>query len=489
MKYPNPSLSLIRKITAILAFFVFPLLSSCAFLGNQTNETDNSADGIHIATLPANSAIQAQALDSTLNTPRQFDDLWDRIRNGYALPPLESPYIERNEKWFASNPEYLNRLVKRARLYLYYIVEEVEKRGFPAEIALLPGIESAFKPHAYSRARAAGLWQFIPSTGRLYGLKRNWWYDGRRDIMAATDAALNYLAKLHKEFDGDWALALAAYNAGEGRIARARAYNRRKGRDDSYTALRTLKFETRNYVPKLIALANIIADPEKYGVTIDHIPNQPYFTQVDVGSQIDLSILAKNADMELGDLYDINPGFKRWATAPQGPFHLLVPTDKADAVSAALKSLPDEDRIRWKRHYVRPGDTLSTIGRKYRVSVSSIKRANRLRTSRIRAGSNLLIPISSRTITAHSGNVIKPYKRVRKKVAPPKGTVAVVHKVRKGDTLWGIAVKYDVYIGQITRWNLISRRTKLQLGQKIKIWVKPGQTPTAKKLAISNPLS
>lgn len=498
MKYTNPVLSLNHKSLAVLAFLTLPFLSGCAYLGGQPKGAEKT-DGIEIATLPDNTAIEAQALDSTFNTPvinvdangenKKFENLWDRLRSNYALIPMDSPYIAVHEKWFARNPEYMNRLVKRARLYLFYIVEEVEKRGYPAEIALLPGIESAFKPHAYSRARAAGLWQFIPSTGRLYGLKRNWWYDGRRDVMAATDAALNYLGKLHKEFDGDWALALAAYNAGEGRVGRARAYNRRKGRDDSYTSLRTLKAETRNYVPKLIALANIIADPEKYGITIDPIPNEPYFTQIDVGSQIDLSILAKKSNMELGDLYDINPGFKRWATAPQGPFHLLVPTDKAESVKAALDTLPEADRIRWKRHYVRQGDNLGTIGRKYRVSVSAIKRANRLRSSRIRAGSSLLIPISSRTITAHAGNVIKPVRYKRKNAVPPKGTVVVVHKVSKGDTLWGIAVKYGVYIGQITRWNFIGRRTKLQLGQKLKIWVKPEQVPTAKKLVISNPVS
>lgn len=498
MNIPNPISSITRQTMTLLAFLLLPFLSGCAFLGGQQQDAEKTA-GIEITTLPANAEIQGQPLESTFKasaisqntdgTDKQYDDLWDRLRSNYAFLPLDSPYIERHEKWFARNPEYLNRLVKRARLYLFYIVEEVEKRGYPAEIALLPGIESAFKPHAYSRARAAGLWQFIPSTGRLYGLKRNWWYDGRRDVMAATDAALNYLGKLHKEFGGDWSLALAAYNAGEGRVGRARAYNRRKGRDDGYTSLRTLKPETRNYVPKLIALANIIADPEKYGVTIDPIPNRPYFTQVDVGSQIDLSILAKKSDMALGDLYDINPGFKRWATAPQGPFHLLVPTDKAESVKAALATLPEADRIRWKRHYIRQGDNLGAIGRKYRVSVSSIKRANRLRNNRIRAGSNLLIPISSRAITAHAGNVIKPVRYKRKSAVPPKGSVAVVHKVSKGDTLWGIAVKYGVYIGQITRWNLISRRKKLQLGQKLKIWVKPERTPTAKNMVIGNPAS
>ena len=196
---------------------------------------------------------------------RESENLWDRIRAGYGMAPLDSPLIARHERWFASNPAYIERMVKRASLYLYHIVEEVDKRGIPMEIALLPAIESAYKAHAYSRARASGLWQFIPSTGRLYGLDQNWWYDGRRDVMAATNAALNYLQKLEKDFDGDWHLALAAYNAGEGRVMRARRHNEKRGRSTKYTALRTLKPETLNYVPKLLAIANIIADPERLG--------------------------------------------------------------------------------------------------------------------------------------------------------------------------------------------------------------------------------
>lgn len=250
-----------------------------------------------------------------------FDELWARLRSGYAMAELDSPLVAKHERWYSSNPEYMERMVKRARLYLYYIVDEVEKRDLPMEIALLPAIESAFKPHAYSRARAAGLWQFIPSTGKHFGLERTWWYDGRRDVVKATQAALDYLEELNKAFDGDWHLALAAYNAGERRVKNAIEYNRRRGRPTDYKNLRTLKPETLNYVPKLLAVSKIIANPESYDITLASIPNEPYFSRIEIGSQIDLGVAARMANVSLGDLYDINPAFKRRATTPNGPHH------------------------------------------------------------------------------------------------------------------------------------------------------------------------
>ncbi len=390
---------------------------------------------------------------------------------------MDSPLVERHEEWYASNPAYMKRLVERAHLYLYYIVQQVQKRHMPTEIALLPAIESAYKPHALSHARAAGLWQFIPSTGRHFGLDRNWWYDGRRDVVAATDAALDYLEKLHTEFNGDWELALAAYNAGERRILRAQEYNRRHGLPTDYAHLRRLKPETRNYVPKLLAMANIIADPEKFGLTLAPIPDEPYFAKVEIGSQIDLGVVAKLADMSIGDLYDINPGFKRWATAPDGPHELLVPAERRDALLAALKSLPDDKRVRWVRHYVRSGDTLSQIARHYRISVSAIRSTNRMHGNRIRAGQDLIIPVSNRPLTAADANITRPVVRPIRILPAPKGTVKLVHTVQPGDTLWDIARRYNVYIYQITGWNGLRRYRPLRPGQELKIYVDPNDVP------------
>lgn len=403
--------------------------------------------------------------DSPITKPPRYDDLWDRVRTGFSMAKLDSPLIERHEQWFARNPDYMQRMLGRARLYLHYIVEEVERRGMPLELALLPAIESAYKPHAYSRARASGLWQFIPSTGRLYGLKINWWYDGRRDIEASTDAALDYLEKLYSDFDGDWHLALAAYNAGEGRIMRAVDYNHRRGRGTQFADLTRLKSETRNYVPKLMAMINIVSDPAKYGVTLEPIPNTQYFIKVDTGSQIDLNVAAQLTDLDVDELARINPGFSRWATDPDGPHYLLVPIDKKDALIDGLDKLSNKDRVQWRRHAVRRGNTLSEIARRYRVSVSAIRSANRLRSNLIRAGQSLLIPISTRqrrvsprlpVPTAHSRGSAK--------------SQPIHHRVRSGETLWSIARRYNVLIKQIADWNLINPDEILRLGQRLKIW-------------------
>ena len=413
-------------------------------------------------------AVQVSEADSE-RALTQYTDIWDRIRSGFGLPALDDPRVSYHERWFVKNPQYMDRKVERARLYLYYIVEEVEKRGMPMEIALLPAIESAYQPHAYSHARALGLWQFIAPTARRYGIQMNWWYDGRQDVLASTRAALDYLEKLYTEF-GDWHLALAAYNAGEGKIHYAMAYNQRRGRPTSYQYLR-LKAETQHYVPKLLALSRIVANPNAYGVQIAVIPNEPYFAPVDIGSQIDLNVVAQLADIPMGDLYDINPGFKRWATAPQGPHRVLVPIDKKDQLVEALSNLPDEQRIKWRRHRVRQGDTLSTIARRYGVTVSAIKQANHIRGSLIRVNQNLLIPISARPLSTRVANVTRPVPRAR--VNPPKSQAKVVHRVRQGETLWSIARKYEVYVNQLARWNFMNKGDILRVGQRLQIWITP----------------
>jgi membrane-bound lytic murein transglycosylase D len=477
-KYESPEAPSLHRFVprqllsrSLLSLSVGLLIAGCAT--NPASISDNSA-----VEQTANQ-ITTTAEQPSAAIPENFDNLWDRVRAGYGLEPLDSPLVERHVKWFSQNPAYMERMVERASLYLYYIVDHVEKRNLPTEIALLPAIESAFKPHAYSRARAAGLWQFIPSTGRHYGLDRNWWYDGRRNVVEATQAALDYLEKLNNDFDGNWHLALAAYNAGERRVMNAVEYNRRRGRPADYQNLHTLKPETLNYVPKLLAMAKIIANPEKYGIQLRPIDNEPYFAKVEVGSQIDLGIVAKMANISLGDLYDINPGFKRRATAPEGPHYLLVPKERRDILLEALETLPEKNRIRWHRHRVRHGDALSTIARQYGVSVSAIKQTNGLRSSRIRAGSDLLIPISAQRMTASHGNVTKPVYRKPRRVSPPENHVKLVHQVRSGDTLWGIAVRYDVYIYQLAGWNALHRRSLLRPGQKIDVWVKPEMAPAA----------
>jgi membrane-bound lytic murein transglycosylase D len=415
-----------------------------------------------------------QLLDTHLHV-----DLWERIRAGYAMPVLNSPLVARHEQWFINNPQYIDSMVGRARLYLYYIVDEVEKRGMPMEIALLPAIESAYKPQAYSRARAAGLWQFIPSTGRIYGLEMNWWYDGRNDVMASTGAALDYLEKLHGQFN-DWQLALAAYNCGEGKVERLIAENRRKGLPTDYSALHKLPRETKNYVPKLMAIANIIADPAKYNLRISAIPNTEYFARVVTDGQIDLGVVARLTDMPVDELFMINPGYQRWVTDPSRPHALLVPADKKDALIEGLTKLANEERVQWARHEVRRGDTISRVAGRYRVTVESIRTANGMASNHLTTGQNLLIPVSVNKLTAiPPAAIIMTANAGVSRENGDRERVKILHRVRSGETLWSIARKYKVYIHQLREWNLLETDDALRLGQRLFIWTTRGTGTSA----------
>jgi membrane-bound lytic murein transglycosylase D len=408
-----------------------------------------------------------------------YTDLWDRIRSGLRFPKLQDRRVAYHERWFSKNPKYMKRKMKRASLFLYHIVEEIDRRGLPMDLALLPAIESAYQPHAYSHARASGLWQFIASTARRYGLKLNWWYDGRRDVVASTTAALNYLEDLYAEFD-DWYLALAAYNAGEGKIRYLRERNRRRGMSTGYLHLPRLRPETQHYVPKLMAMVNIVSNPEKYGLTLEPIPNEPYFARVNLGSQIDLNVVAKLADVPVGDLYDINPGFRRWATDPTGPHQVLVPIEHKDILNANLASLPEDARIKWRRHRVKRGDTLGAIGRRYGVSVWAIKKANNIRGTLIHVGQNVMIPVSSRPLSRNIANITRPLPRSS---VGPRGRAKIIHRVRRGETLWSIARKYRVYVRQLARWNRMRTRDTLHVGRRLKVWIRPTQVSSTDNTA------
>ena len=416
------------------------------------------------AAQPADSAKPADAKPEDL-AKQDYPDIWARIRAGFGMKRLDdNPQVQREIRWFQDNPEFMQAMMERAGLYLYYITDEVQKRGMPTEIALLPAIESAYKPYAYSRARAVGLWQFMPGTGRLYGLKANWWYDGRRDVQASTQAALDYLEKLYNDFDGDWHLALAAYNAGEGKIARMMEYNRRRGKPTDYEHLR-LKRETQNYVPKLMAMAEIVSNPEKYNIKLADIPNEPYFARVETDSQVDLGVVAKLVDMPVDDLQKINAGYTRWATDPNGPHHLLVPVDKKDDLVEGLNNLPENERVQWMHHQVRRGDTMSRISHHYGVSVEVIRTSNKLRSNLLRVGQDLMIPMSAR---AMKPPVVRTAYRAPMRAE--RGAPVVIHRVRRGETLSSIARRYNVLVRQLVQWNQIDLKDVLRLGQRIKIW-------------------
>lgn len=400
-------------------------------------------------------------------TADEMHDLWSRIRQGLELGDQSHPRVDSTLSYFTRHPTTLNRIVDRAQRYLFYVVEEVEQRGLPMELALLPIVESGLQPFAYSSAHAAGLWQFIPSTGRLYGLKQNWWYDGRRDIVESTRAALDYLQKLQTDFGGDWLLAIAAYNSGEGTVRRAILKNHRRGKSKDFWFL-DLPRETRVYVPRLLALSAIVADPEHHGVMLSSIPNRPYFERVQLKGPIDLALAAELADISVEELYLLNPAFNRWATAPDGPHHILLPIANAATFEARAAQLPPDRRVQWKRHRIRGGETLSEIARRYRLTISVLKQVNDLEGSLIRAGDSLLIPLAARPLAAYT--LSADVRKARSQGKKAAGTQLATYVVRKGDSLWNIARNHSMSTEQLASWNRLSTGDIIRPGQRLAVW-------------------
>ncbi|MDR2878076.1 MAG: LysM peptidoglycan-binding domain-containing protein [Chromatiales bacterium] len=397
--------------------------------------------------------------------PNQHRDLWDRIRAGYSFEAqIDDPRIDAELAWYVNHADYLNRTVERARPYLHLIVAELEKRNIPRELALLPIVESAYQPFAYSRSHAAGLWQFIPETGRRYGLRQDWWYDGRRDVIASTRAALDYLEYLHTFFDGDWMLALAAYNSGEGNVKRAvtRALDADKPAD--FWSLQ-LPRETRAYVPKLLALREIFRQPEDYGIVLPELPNEAVIGRADTGGQIDLARAAELAGIGIDDLYQLNPAFNRWATAPDGPHELLLPLTALDRFNTALAALGDDNRVTWTRHLIRAGETLESIARKHHITVAVLREVNGTQGHVIRVGESLIVP------SARQGSDFLAYINQRTDLARDPSASSrkpqQQHVVRPGDTLWSISRQYRVSVQQLAQWNAINSDAPLQPGQQL----------------------
>lgn len=394
-------------------------------------------------------------------------DLFERIRKGYSIADVDHPSVDMELRWFAKHPDYLDRTFKRGERYLHHIVSEIEARGMPLELALLPVVESAFNPVAYSRARASGLWQFIAETGRRYGLKQNWYYDGRRDVIASTNAALDYLQFLADEFDGDWLLAVAAYNCGEARVAREVQKNLRAGKPTDYFSLK-LPRETRAYVPKLLAMRRIVGDPTSHGLAFSPIPNAPYFTKVDVGGQLDLHVAAELADMPKEELLALNPAFNHWVTDPDGPHHILVPLDRHERFQAGIASLPPEERVRIVYHRVRRGDTLGGIADKYGISVAALKTANKIRGTMIHPGQELLIAAAPKGMSLQREQLAEMEEAMQEKPARRR-TPSDKHVVRRGDTLWSIARAHGVSMDRLANSNALAPNGTLTVGQVLSI--------------------
>jgi membrane-bound lytic murein transglycosylase D len=317
--------------------------------------------------------------------------LWYRIREGFRLPDLDGALVQNAEQWYVSNPDYVARMIERGSHFLYHVVEEVERRRMPTEVALLPMIESAYNPQAYSRSHASGMWQFIPSTGRIYGLRQNFWYDGRRDVLAATSAALDYLEKLYGDF-GDWTLALAAYNWGEGAVSRAIARNQARGLPTDYESL-PMPLETRKYLPKLQAVKNIVANPGHYGIALLDIPNKPYFATVTTRHHIDVQLAASLAEMSLEDFRFLNPAHNKPVIKSDGSETIVLPVEK---VAVFEKNLETHDRplVSWQAYTVKRSDRPERIASKHGMTLAELKEVNGIPPRRnIVAGQTLLVPL------------------------------------------------------------------------------------------------
>ncbi len=439
-------------------------VGSHAYSSSPFSHSPDPSLGIYAA----NESTEPETSTELIAATQAPADLWQRLRKGFQLTGqdhhrLVTPYIN----WYARHQAYLDRVMKRARPFLYDIVQEIEARGMPMEIALLPVVESAFQPFAYSPGRAAGIWQFIPATGKRYGLKQNWWYDGRRDVPRATIAALDYLQRLHKRFDGDWLLALASYNSGEGRVARAIRKNKKKGQPTDFWSL-DLPKETEGYVPKLLAISAIIMHNEAHGITLASIPDAPYLERIDIGSQIDLALAAELAQLPIKTIYQLNPAFNRWATDPKGPHVLLLPIDKAEAFREALAKVDSKQRIRWQRHKIREGETLGHIAQKYQTSVKLLQEVNNIRDKWIRAGHSIIIPVATKNLKEY---LSEDRRRVALQNTKRSG-FRIRHKIKTGDTFWDLARKYKVKVNQLASWNGMSPKDALMPGQQLVIWSK-----------------
>ncbi|MGI9228386.1 MAG: LysM peptidoglycan-binding domain-containing protein [Gammaproteobacteria bacterium] len=434
-------------------------------------EATEPGDGIE--TTDSEPTLAAIPVEPVATTPA-IPDVWQRIRQGLQLERhLSQKSVKSRLRWYKRNQDYIDRTVIRATPYLHYIVEELERRDMPLDLALLPIVESAYYPFAYSRSHAAGIWQFIPSTGRLYGLQQNHWYDGRRDIVAATDAALRYLDRLQKRFNGDWLHALAAYNSGERKVERAIRRSKAARKDTDFFSLR-LPRETRGYVPSLLAVAELLAHSEQHGINWNPVENTPYFAEIKLKGQIDLAIAARLAELDMDEFYTLNPGYNSWATAPDGLHRILVPVAHKDHFMTAVSALPKRDRLSWHPHTVKRGETLGEIASRYRTSVTDLRDTNNINGSVIQVGSSLLVPVASEDSQHYT------LSRDNRRFSGLKRTgdgKRYIYTVKWGDSLWEIGKDYGFSIKQLAYWNGIRINGLLRPGQKLTLWLDGEGTP------------
>ncbi len=467
---------------------------------DESAKTSNAPDGAASKKISSNTGL---AIDPSMRGITDdaspvivisSDDLWQRIKDGYGMPDSTSMLVANHEQWYSSRPDYIRRMVERSQKYLFHIVEEVEKRGMPTEIALLPMIESAYNPQAYSRSQASGIWQFIPSTGKHFGLQQNWWIDNRRNVIVATDAALTYLQKLHGMF-GSWDLALAAYNAGEGTVGRAIERNRRLGLGTDYESL-NLPPETRNYVPKLQAVKNIMTNPGKYGLKIQTIANTAYFTRVSAPAQIDAHLAAKLAEISDEEFLALNPSNNRPLIGNNDEKHeLLLPILAAQTFRDNLANY-NKPLVSWKTYLTKRGERMEKIAAKFGIQLAKLRNVNNLpNQNKIKKSSTILVPNGNKTDFTPNANAVRSQESndsnatnaaelalsrsadgqlTEKNTAnsledmEPSKANNVTHVVKKGETIFAIAKLYQVSIDDILSSNALSNQD-IKIGQSLSI--------------------
>lgn len=399
-------------------------------------------------------------------------EMRQRIIDGYAMENLASTRTAEHEAWYAKRPDYMKRMIERSQKYLYFIVGEVEKRGMPTEIALLPMIESAFNPKANSTSRAAGIWQFIPSTGKDFGLEQTWWKDNRRNVTAATNAALNYLQKLHGMF-GSWELALAAYNAGEGTVQRAINHNQKLGLPTDYTSL-NLPIETQHYVPKLQAIKNIMTNPEEFGLDIAPINNAPYFAKVSAPDRIDAKLAANLAGISMDEFSALNPEYKRPVLSGTENSHdILLPIDAVTTFKTNLASY-DKPLVSWQTYKAKRGENIIKVAQKFGMNVGELREVNQLST-KSKLNTNMSLLVSNNGLTQNNEIVETNFKDNNEapsaELKTNKSELNQQYVVKKHETLNSIAKKYGITVAALKAENAI-HNNRLKLGQSLEIPVK-----------------
>lgn len=483
-------------------------LSSVSTLALAAPTTGQATKNANISKTPVSKPKNASHEAASQN-------MWTVIASNFSLPHYaDTPAVQRQIEWFQTHQKYFLKVANQGQPYMYYIYESVKKRGLPGELVLLPMIESAYDPFAYSWVGAAGLWQMMPATGSNFGLKQDWWYDGRKDIISSTDAALDYLTYLETFFNGNWPLAIAAYNSGEGTVQNAIDRNAHRGRGTTFWEL-DLPAETESYVPRLLALAAIVSNPAKYGVDLPPIHNGPYFSMVSLKQQIDLSQAAKMADISLSTLYELNPGYNRWATDPKGPYRLLLPIDAVSLFEARyaeqfgphnIVSETSPSHATTKAILVNTNKNNSSVNSVEQAMVKGSTPNPTLNSIEVNQGTTTTKPatVNPNTSTINgstsksngstskstvSATPTSPTSTVKPTTAPassqpptpvvtpptPSAPTTITYTVKAGDNLWSIAKHFNVTVGQLRTWNKLSERTRVQVGEKLIIKLPPKQ--------------